>query len=355
MSLTYTDYFIMTLFSTDQSKKGTTVFHILQGKKTASILYRAADYSLDCFFGFFPTIGRHAFFQRLEQLVSLGYLSFFSANEEYQQTDEGKEVVEHYFSHHYYPKKLHWMTYGRAVQEFQKKVYFLTQIFSEIRHENSRYIPLEKNGDIQLWAKQWLKQQRSDLQQAAVKFGQEWKLLLSQLENENAIIIAQSLSGHQVVGLTKKQLAERMSVETLEINMREADTFSNLVELTVKLKNEAPLFYSILQEILQKNDNSLSKSAKETVQLIQKGYSLGQIEHVRNLKKSTISEHLIEWVILFPNVDIKPFIPKEIYETAADLIKENPSYTFKEMQELVPAMEFMWFRLMQIERRREDG
>ncbi len=53
MALTYTDYFILTLFSTEQPKKGSTVFHILQGKKTASILYRAADYSLDCFLAFF--------------------------------------------------------------------------------------------------------------------------------------------------------------------------------------------------------------------------------------------------------------------------------------------------------------
>src|SRR5690606_30451652 len=134
----------------------------------------------------------------------------------------------------YYPTKVRWMTHGRAVQEFQKKVYFLTQIFSEIRHKNSRYIPLEKNGAIQKWAKQWLKQQRSDVQESAVKFGQEWKLLLSQLESENAIVVAQSMSGHQIVGLTKKQLAEWMSVEALEISMREADTFSRLVELTVK-------------------------------------------------------------------------------------------------------------------------
>lgn len=355
MALTYTDYFILTLFSTEQPKKGSTVFHILQGKKTASILYRAADYSLDCFFGFFPTIVRHTFFQRLDQLVSVGYVTFNSDIDEYQQTVEGKEAAERYFSHHYYPTKVRWMTHGRAVQEFQKKVYFLTQIFSEIRHKNSRYIPLEKNGAIQQWAKQWLKQQRSDVQESAVKFGQEWKLLLSQLESENAIVVTQSMSGHQIVGLTKKQLAERMSVEALEISMREADTFSRLVELTVKQQMEVPLFYSILKEIMEQNDNSLSKSAKETIQLIQKGYSLEQVTNLRNLKKSTVSEHLIEWVILFPKVDIKPFIPKEIYQIAEDLMNENPAYTFKDMQEKVPAMEFLWFRLMQIERRRKNG
>lgn len=355
MALIYTDYFILALFSADLTKKGTTVFHILQGKRTASILYRAADYHLDCFFGLFPNIARDAFFQRLKQLVALGYLTFFSEKEEYKQTVEGKEAIEHYFSHHYYPEKLQWMTHGRAVQEFQQKIYFLTQIFSEIRHENSRYIPLEKSTTIQQWAKQWLKQLPFELQMSAVQFGKEWSFLLAHLDSENAIIVVQSMSGHQIVGLTKKQLAERMSLETLEISMREADTFSSLMDLARQHPKEAPLFHSIIQDILQKNDNSLSKSAKETIQLVHKGYSLEQVTHLRNLKKSTVSEHIIEWAILFPTADIKPFIPKEIYTKAADLMRKNADYSFKEMQVLVPEMEFLWFRLMQIEGRRKCG
>lgn len=354
MSLTYNDLFILNLFSCSQPKKGSTVFHILQGKRTASILYRAIDYSLETFFGFFPQLDRSVFYKKLDGLVSMGYLSFSPETKEYLQSEIGKNKVESYFSAHYYPSQLNWLTQGRAITEFQRIIYFLTQIFSEIRHKNNRYLPVEKDYDIQQWVKSWMAKQDIPLQKLAIEFGMEWKRLLSCLETENAIILVHLMSGHDAVGLTKNQLSHQMNLSELEITFRQYDSISYLIQQISADSKHIPLFDSIVQETVVPSEKGISTSAKETALLLKKGFSIEKIAHIRHLKKSTISEHVIELAILFPTLDIQPFIPTEIYAALKTLLADSPELSFQEANDHLLNVEFLWYRLMQIERRREN-
>ncbi|MBM6613717.1 helix-turn-helix domain-containing protein [Desemzia sp. RIT804] len=354
MALTYNDLFILNLFSNSQAKKGSTVFHILQGKRTASILYRAVDYSLEPFFGFFPKLDRSTFYNILEELTSLGYLSHLQENNEYLQTRMAEDSVQSYLSNHYQPRDLNWLKQGRAVQDIQRKIYFLTQIFSEIRHENKRYLPVEKDYDIQQWAKKWIAKQETALPELAVEFGMEWKRLLSSLETENAVILVHLMSGHNVVGLTKNQLAQQMNLPRLEITLRQYDSMCYLIKQMNDVYKQVPLFASVAQEATILNESGVSNSAKETAVLLKKGFSIEKIIRIRQLKKSTISEHLIELVILFPTIEIQQFIPDEIYLSLKKLLTDFPEASFQELSDRLPNLEFWWYRLAQIERRREN-
>ena len=354
MSLTYNELFILNLFSHSQAKKGSTVFHILQGKRTASILYRAVDYSLEPFFGFFPQLDRLVFYKKLENLVSMGYLLVSQEKNEYFLSQMGKDIVESYFSDHYRPRHLNWLTQGRAIVDVQRKIYFLTQVFSEIRHENKRYLPVEKDYDIQQWVKRWLAKQERDLQELAIEFGKEWKMLLSSLETENAVILVHLMSGHDAVGLTKNQLSQQMDLPELEITLRQFDSLGYLIEQISADSKPFPLFASVVQETIAPNEKGLSTSAKETALLLKKGYSIEKITHIRRLKKSTISEHLIEVVILFPALDIQQFIPTEMYFSLQALFVDAPEASFQDAADQLPDLEFLWYRLMQIERRRAN-
>lgn len=354
MALTYNDLFILALFSNTQAKKGSTVFHILQGKRTASILYRAVDYSLEPFFGFFPQLDRSVFYQKLEELTSSGYLLYTHDSKEYLLSQTGENSVRQYLSDHYQPHHLNWLTQGRMVRDVQRKIYFITQILSEIRYENKRYLPVEKEYDIQQWVKRWIATQSKPLKELAAAFGMEWKVLLSNLETENAVILVHLMSGHDIVGLTKKQLAQQMNIPELEITVRQYDAMSCLIQQIHEIHQQVPLFASIVKDTAAPNKNGLSHSAKETALLLEKGFSIEKIVHIRRLKKSTISEHLIELVILFPTVEIEPFIPKEIYTSLKTLLADSPEVSFQEASDRLVNLEFWWFRLMQIERRRAN-
>lgn len=355
MALAYEEMFLLSLFSDQQAKKETSIYYILLGKRTASMLYRAIDYALEPVFGFSPKLNRVVYQQRLDALIKAGFVRFAEETKEGLLTPTGKEVLNDYFSQHYQPTYLNWLTEGRTVLVFQKVVYFLAQILSEIRYNNKRYIPIEKNAAVQHWVKKWLSNQDLNFQDIGIQFGSEWKELLSQIEPDNAAVIVHLMTGHDRIGFTKAQLAQKMEQDKTEVHMRLLDSLSFIAQLITKKPEKTPLLTSIWSEIARKNNHGLSQSAQDTQRLLQQHYSIEQICSIRRLKKSTISEHIIELAIVDPNLNIAAFIPKKSFLQLQHLFAENGALTYQEAAEKIPEMEFYWFRLMQIERRRDYG
>lgn len=355
MTLAYEEMFLLRLFSDEKAKKETSVFYILQGKRTASMLYRAVDYGLESVFGFFPKLVRTDYQKQLDHLITAKYLSLAEESQDILLTAEGKLALKAYFSEHYEPNHLNWLTEGKIVSAFQKVVYFLTQIFSEARYSNQRYIPIEKNISIQQWVKKWLYNHSLSPQELGVPFGLEWKNLLSQMEPKNAVILVQLMSGHDMTGWTKAQIAQNMKLEEVEVHVRLLDALNYIIHLTVENKTEVPLFASILSNLKKNSQMGISKSAQDTLVLLQQNYSLNQICTLRKLKKSTISEHIIELVIVDPSLQAKAFVPEEVYLSLQQLFDDYPELTFQEAASKIPDMEFYWFRLVQIERSRRNG
>lgn len=353
MTSTYEEMFLLYLFSAKQARKETSIYYLLQGKRTASMLYRTVDYQLEAIFGLFPKLDRSVYQNRLEKLIQLNYVSYSEESKEALLTLKGKEVLEVFFNQHYLPHQLNWMRERRVVLTFQKVIYFLTQILSEARYQNKRYIPIEKNVALQQWTKQWLRQQKKDYQDLALQFGLEWKKILSQIEPDTATLIVYLMTGHQMTGLTKKQLAQKMSIEEAEVHIRWLDGLSQMVHQIDEIAEQVPLLNSILMQIKERSHQGLSKSAQETQLLVQQGHTVEQVCNIRRLKKSTVYEHLIELVIVYPELEISAFMPATIYASLNQLWDENSSITYQEALERLPDMEFYWFRMMQIERRRK--
>lgn len=353
LTSTYEEMFLLSLFSAKQARKETSIYYILQGKRTASMLYRTVDYQLDNVFGLFPKLDRSVYQSRLEKFIQLNYVSYSEESKEVLLTLKGKEALEDYFKQHYSPDHLNWMREKRVVLTFQKVIYFLTQILSEARYQNKRYIPIEKNSALQHWTKQWLRQQKMNHQDLALQFGLEWKKVLTQLEPDTAVLIVYLMTGHQITGLTKTQLAQKMNLEELEVHIRWLDGLSHVVHRLEEIAEQVPLLASILLQIKERSRHGLAKSTQETQLLIQQGHTVEQICHIRRLKKSTVSEHLIELVIVYPELDISAFMPASIYTDLNQLWGENADLTYQEVVERLPDMEFYWFRMMQIERRRK--
>lgn len=355
MALAYDEMFLLRLFSEGKPLKETSLFYILQGKRTASMLYRSVDYGLESIFGFLPKLDRTDYQRKLRHLISVNYLTLIEESQELILTADGQAALEAYFAELYEPIHLNWLTEGKIVIDFQKVLYFLTQILSETRYSNKRYIPIEKNTAIQQWVKRWLRRQSTSQHELGIQFGLEWKKVLSQLDPHNAVILVQLMSGHDRAGWTRAQIAQQLNLEEAEVRVRILDALNFIVQYTAAHKEDIPLFASILWELKQKNQNGISKSALDTLVLVQQGYTLEQICQIRKLKKSTVSEHIIECVIVEPTIKVSDFVPKEVYRSLQQLFEENADLTHQEAAEKIPHMEFYWFRIMQIERKRKYG
>ncbi|WP_407370517.1 helix-turn-helix domain-containing protein [Carnobacterium sp.] len=351
----YSQFFCLSLFSKDYLIKPSTLYHILTGKRTASILFKAHMYNMIKFFSIFPNLKREQYNQMIQVFITRGWIKANDTSGEFYLSEQGKAEVELYFSEHFYPTHLNQLLNGKATKEFWKRIVFLTQVLSELRYQNKRYLPLEKEWKNQLWVKNWLKNIPLDKQDLAQSFGKEWIQALTNLDPFSAEIVVSQLTGHEKFGKTIAQLAAIHKIEALEIAFLLQHAIIQLMDQVVQNKENYSLFYLIYQECIGDPYSSLSQSTRLTAYYLDKGLSIENIALKRKLKANTISEHVIELAIIFPDFNVSNVIPDSEYQRLITAFQSNEKITYEELEKEIPQVPFSWYRLIQVERSRADG
>ncbi|WP_041556253.1 helix-turn-helix domain-containing protein [Carnobacterium sp. 17-4] len=350
----YSQIFCLSLYSKDYPIKPSTLYHILIGKRTASILFKAHTYQMIKFFSIFPNLKREQYNQMIQGFVAKGWIKANDANEEFYLSEQGKAEVEVYFSEHFYPTNLNQLLNGKATKEFWEKIVFLTQVLSELRYQNKRYLPVNKEWKNQLWVKNWLKNNPLDKQDLAQSFGKEWIHVLKNLDSFAAEIVVSQLTGYEKFGKTITQLASMHKIEALEMAFLLQNAIIQVMDQVVRKKENYPLFYLIYQECIRDPYSNLSQSTRLTANYLDKGLSIENIALKRKLKANTISEHIIELAIIFPDFDISSVIPDSDYQHLVTAFQSNEKISYEELEKDMPQVPFSWYRLIQVERSRTD-
>ena len=96
--------FILALLSHGYKVRASTLYHLLKGKRTSSVLIYGFLYDCLRFIGWWPTISEQAYFQFLEKLSKAKQIQYHEETNEIQLTKEGQLFLkEHHFSLLDYP------------------------------------------------------------------------------------------------------------------------------------------------------------------------------------------------------------------------------------------------------------
>lgn len=349
--LSYKEYFFLSLFSESSSRKMTTLYHILVGKRTASILYQAHEYRCKAFFSLLPKMKKSEYEQQMNRLLNLNCLEQQKGTESVLLTSLGRKQKENYFQHHHYPKNVNHLKNGKALKSFWKDCLFLTQVLSEIRHRNHSYIPIEKEWKSQQRIKRWLNEHSSSSGRdtVALSFGQEWSVLLDHMEPLSADLLMILVTGHQKIGKTKAQAADYFKVEVDEVECWLWDILTVLASTVARKKQDLPLFYSLYTDSWKEHYPE-SQSSCITRHYLKQGLSIEEIAQKRNLKVNTVAEHVIELTIVYPDKNFLSLMPEQIYQTLEKAMRIDPNITYQEFREQYQEIAFIWYRLFQIGR-----
>lgn len=350
--LSYLDYFLLSLFESSP-KKQTSLFHILNGKRTASMLYKTLEYKATPVFGIFPLLDRKTYDEKMSFFVKNNFLDQLDFSGTFTLTAAGVNALEIYYTEHYVPTHLNQLKNGKLVNAFKNKIIFLTQVFSEIRYKNNQYIPIGKNYSLQLWVKNWLNNLSQDRREVAFQFGKEWLSLLQKLDKLSAELLVETMTGHTQVGKTNLQLADQVGKEEIEIQIQILDSFHLVVELIKKNKLKYPIFYSILKEESQTSSN-LGESVQVTKYYLEKGNSINEITQIRKLKYGTIAEHMIELAIMTDSNYELDRIPTSVKTNIEQLLIKNETISYSKAKETYPELNFLWYRLLQVKRMKNN-
>jgi len=339
----FADYLLL-LFTT-APRRPKALFNVLRGKRTVSTLFAGLTTGTLSLLDSWHGVELSTFEAATQQLVTAGWLA--ATDPGYLKlTPAGERHQQQLMTTLYLPTA--WEAFQSAdVRQFTATSQLALQVVSEAVHQQRRYYPITTDRRIQRAVKQWFRQwQRPTLGE---QIYQELTAFLQTQSSELATVFSQSLTGFNFPGQTDQQLAAQVDRHPVEILVMRKDLSCHWVAW-LKENPGTPLA-ALLQPYLK--PNPVSSSAWQTYQDYKTGESLAQISQRRQLKLSTVREHLLEVAILWPEFPAAELLTPARLTPLAAIFADNPvieTWRFQTVQAVLPEMDFFWFRLYQIMR-----
>jgi uncharacterized protein YpbB len=210
-------------------------------------------------------------------------------------------------------------------------------------HRERRFIPVRNKRETLNWVKQFIREQGEDRYHLAERLYLE---LVTALDNENTMpeLIVVRLSGFKKIGLTTIQAAEIIGLDPARYHFE----YLNCLHAMFDRILEDPTRYPLLNGLIKQPERKvpLTLSTEKTYKLFQKGYSLEEIAAARNLKGSTIEDHIVEIVLSIKDFKIDSFVPPEKEERILQAAKKNSAKKLKQIKERVHDASYFEIRLV---------
>ncbi|MGO2639061.1 MAG: helix-turn-helix domain-containing protein [Enterococcus viikkiensis] len=314
--------FILTLFQTGYKLRISTLYHLLVGKRTSSVLLHGFFYDNLAYLGSFPQLKEEVFQKELQQLMNQ---QLITVNEGYGRlTEAGKQRLAKGSMD---LSGLNNLRYGRMRDNVWQLILFAVQVTSHWSFGEKEYLPIENRPYYLQQLKKWLSTSDTGLVE---RVQQELTETLQQLPTENANFLANQFSGHQFQGKTAFQLLTDQTEPWRSLyNQCSIDLFL------------AKLGQGELSRLIAALDQqNINQSMLKTREFFLAGKSLPKILDLRHLKQGTINDHFIEWALL------DPMFPFEKFELVAFAALEEEQVIDAYYQDY--EISYLNFRLSQI-------
>ena len=259
-------------------------------------------------------------------------------------TERGQIAQKKYWQTHYQPTALA-INISYDLRAFKSLFLLANQAISELAYQNRQFYPYQVEAKQQWQVKQWLKRyQRATL---ITKWQQALTDWLMTLVKEDADNFVATLFAHQMPGQLLTELAQPSTWTLFDKQQWQLDMFAKL--LTFSLENQ-----TIISQLAQLSERSLiAESTKLTLDLWQQGLSIEGISQARQLKVTTIREHLLQGVMLknWSVAAIKQLIPQAEQVRLASVFSKPADFLNWQFEDYgranQPAL-FTYFRLWQL-------
>lgn len=335
-------YFILALFGHGYKARTSTLYHLLKGKRTTSVLLYGFLYDNLRFFQLTPELTERQFNKMLNQLFEQKLLQLDGGSEA-QITDQGSQVLRQtsYFYEH-----LDNYRFGKTDVAIWRLLQFTVQVVSHLSYTDKNYIPLEQSPLYQQQVKSLLRSLPKAQLIKALK--QEWQQIFSFLPKNQANFFARQFSGYHTIGKTSAQLLEP-ELNHFERFLTVKDALHQLLALILSLEENSLLRKLILPYIKQNENQSMN----ETSEYLKYNLSLDELAKQRNLKKSTVQDHLLE-LALANDFPFEQYLSGESELFLSKLITPYQNWVYQIEKQKQPQLDYFEFRLYQIKKIKEE-
>ncbi|MGM0110911.1 helix-turn-helix domain-containing protein [Enterococcus sp. DIV0187] len=275
-------FFILTLFQSGYKIRTSTLYHLLVGKRTSSVLLHGFFYHNLIYLGALPNLQDADFQRELKKLVAADWIII---DEGFGMlTSRGKKQLA---ERKYDLSGLDNLRYGRTRENSWQLLLFAVQVISHLSYGKKEYIPIENRPFYLQQIKKWLVGSGPNL---VKHFQQELLTIFQQLPSKEADFLANQFSGYDFQGKTAFQLLPE-KYQNAPWNQLFRQHAIDLFLAQVKKGELARLLSALDQQ-------NLNKSMLKTREYFLAGKTEAEILRLRHLKQGTINDHFIEWALL---------------------------------------------------------
>ncbi len=257
-------------------------------------------------------------------------------------TNNGIEWTANFFEKHEIPEHLNGFYYQGVGELFWKRLSLSVQALSNLVYQKSKYYPVQRDLEVQVWVREFLKE--SNLEKLALSklFFQEMKDALLCIDQDPSLLVKR-LSGYGQIGLTFEQLATELKSDKYEVWFFWLNLLHQLMNLIISNKDHYPYLYRLLNDL--DNGIPMTHSTKETYRWINKGRGIKEIARLRNLKESTIEDHVIEIILQQSHFPIAAFVNPEMEKEIVLAAKKINSKKLTQIKKSIPHASYFEIRV----------
>lgn len=316
-----------------EQRTGRAIFHLLNGKRSIQTVQDAHLFGVDRYYGILPTLTIQTFEQTIDQCVAQGFLtrSIAEGRQTYLQTTMlGEQWMEKIsFPFHYFDGLL----YYDIDNIFLERLLLLIQVLTNSRMNHSSYIPVIDKQSVMQWIKRVYPQLKHDIPTYINQLYDDLYILLRFLKEEEAHLFVDRLSGYEHYGLSTYQMARKYDMSTKDIQLYLRAITHRLLAL-IKEKKVDTQFMSFLTNDLPVY-NFMTQSAQTTYQLMKKQRTAQDIARIRQLKMSTIYDHIVEIAWYDQNFPVQLYIDQRQIDQVKQAILQTKSLQLKTIKDNV--------------------
>ncbi|MGM0897456.1 MAG: helix-turn-helix domain-containing protein [Bacillota bacterium] len=322
------------LKAVDGQRTVSSPYHIIKGKKSGQTIQDIGYFGLHAFFAVLPNLDKPEYMASIARLQASGILI---------PDEEAVRLHVTAFDRELSATLLNGWKYRGNERLFFARLSLIVQTMSNFMQGHKRFDPVVADESVQAWVKLYLQRIdfRSSDTQRSFRKQIEHSLAMSKASEWQKDIMMERLSGYGIGGLTWDQLA--LEHDLLPLDMKIAAVEALHAWMDILESKQHPLLAGLLEGIIQQS--ALTESAKRTLNLFERGFSLAQIAELRQLKESTIEDHFVEIAMNDPDFSSSPFMDGEIYEAIQFISEELKTMRLRDIKLRLPEASYFQIRL----------
>lgn len=306
-----------------------SLFHVLNGKRSATTLQDAFFYDLEPLFGLFPYT-KYEYEKLLVSFEKRGWLN----RSTFTLTEAGSmlaspDVISNLFDR-----------LGGEYRDYTtmtwKRLSLFVQTFMSLEHKRTFY-PVQADRMAERWVKQIVRANR-DWNELIASFHHELETALESLGDPYATAVVYRFTGAFETGYTYEQIATLLDVDARTARLYFLAGWNALLRTL-------PPDAKLLGFAHGLSNERMTLSARESYDLFSAGRSFAQVQSVRRLRTSTIEDHVVEMAMYLDDFPLDQFVPNELI-AEVERLREEESWALKPIFEKTDNLSYFQIRLV---------